>query len=281
MTFEIKHHTPAAGTNAGNGEITKEVWNEALDATMATSRLLGRTTPSAGPVEELTAEQVRTLINVEDGATANTGDVTAASAFSNDSRVILSDGTGKGVKVSSITFASGIMTGITSFYASFIQGGQLSMPDTGADHAAIFQMGTNLSASRTYTLAMPDGSYTYTFPGASVTLAALNLEDQTLAGGARVTVKDLGNLSGQTITPDPGDRPHQKLTNNGAGTIAPGSNYGDYYLDVINASGAGAITTSGWTKVSGDSFDTTTTSKFRCGCSVTADMSTMQILKVA
>lgn len=280
MTLEIKHHTPATGTNAGNGAINKERWNEALDATMATSRLLGRTTPSAGPVEELTAEQVRTLINVEDGATANTGDVTAASAFSNDSRVILSDGTGKGVKVSSITFASGIMTGITSFYASLVQAGQLSMPDTGADHAALFAMGTDLSATRTYTLNMPDGSYTYTFPAASVTFAALNLEDQTLTGGARVTVKDLGNTSGNTITPDPGDRAIQKVTNNGAWTLAPGSNSGCYLLSVINTTGAAVPTTSGFTKVDGV-FDTTTTSKFHCAVTVTSDYSILQILKVA
>lgn len=280
MTFEIKHHTPAAGTNAGNGEITKEVWNEALDATMATSHLLGRTTPSAGPVEELTATQVRTLINVADGATANTGDVTAASTFGNDNRVILSDGTGKGVKASGITFSSGTMTGVTSFYASLVQAGQLSMPDTGADHAALFAMGTNLSATRTYTLNMPDGSYTYTYPAASVTLAAINLEDQTLTGGARVTVKDLGNTSGNTITPDPGDRAIQKVTNNGSWTLAPGSNSGCYLLSVINTTGAAVPTTSGFTKVDGV-FDTTTTSKFHCAVTVTSDYSILQILKVA
>jgi hypothetical protein len=110
--------------------------------------------------------------------------------------------------------------------------------------------------------------------------AALNVEDQALTGGARVTVKDLGNLNGQTITPDPGDRPVQKITNNGAGTIAPGSNVGQYTLTVINATGAGAITTSSWTKVDG-AFDTTTTSKFVCSCIVTGDLSCMAILKVA
>lgn len=105
-------------------------------------------------------------------------------------------------------------------------------------------------------------------------------EDQTISGGARVTPKDLGNLSGSTITPDPGDRPMQKITNNGAGTIAPGSNVGNYLLSVLNTSGAGAITTSGWTKVDG-SFDTTTTSKFQCVCIVTADYSYMNIVKIA
>jgi hypothetical protein len=108
---------------------------------------------------------------------------------------------------------------------------------------------------------------------------AAAVEDQSITGGARITPKDLGNLSGVTITPDPGDRPIQKITNNGAGTIAPGSNFGQYTLTVINASGAGAITTSGWTKVDG-AFDTTAASKFLCSCIVTADFSCLTILKV-
>jgi hypothetical protein len=109
-----------------------------------------------------------------------------------------------------------------------------------------------------------------------------NVENQTaLTGGAGITPKDLGNLTGVTITPTPGNRGIQKITNNGAGTIAPGSNNGCYLLQVINTTGAGAVTTSGWTKVAGDSFDTTTTSKFLCHCVITADYSVLTILKVA
>ena len=110
--------------------------------------------------------------------------------------------------------------------------------------------------------------------------AMLSTEDQTLAGGARVTTKDLGNLSGNTITPDPGDRPIQKITNNGAGTVAPGSNQGSYLLVVKNTTGAGAITTSGWGKVSGDEFGTATTAEYLCHCVVVGDFSSMIILEV-
>jgi hypothetical protein len=110
--------------------------------------------------------------------------------------------------------------------------------------------------------------------------AKLNVEDQTLSGGARVTIKDLGNLSGASITPDPGDRPTQKVTNNGAGSILPGSNFGTYRLLVINTTGAGVITTTGWTLM-GDAFDTTTTSKFLCGAEVYNDMKVLTVMKVA
>lgn len=106
-------------------------------------------------------------------------------------------------------------------------------------------------------------------------LARLNTEDQTLSGGARVTVKDLGNLSGNTITPDPGDRAIQKITNNGAGTIAPGSNHGAYLIVLVNSSGAGAVTTSGFTSVAGDDLTTTNGHKFLGHVVVTADFSSL------
>jgi hypothetical protein len=43
---------------------------------------------------------------------------------------------------------------------------------------------------------------------------------------------------------------------------------GSLFLDITNNGSAGTITTSGWTKVSGDSFTTTNGHKFRCSCSI-------------
>lgn len=98
--------------------------------------------------------------------------------------------------------------------------------------------------------------------------AKLNVEDQTLIGGARVTSKDLGPISTGTLTLDPGDRPLQHYTNNGAHTLAPGLNTGSFLLDVTNGASAGAITLTGWTKVAGDAFTTTSGQKFRLHCSI-------------
>jgi hypothetical protein len=112
------------------------------------------------------------------------------------------------------------------------------------------------------------GDRTITLQDASGTIPLLDLEDQTLSGGARVTSKSLGTQSSGTLTPDPGDRPMQHYTNGGAHTLAPGSNVGPYLLDIVNNGSAGAITTSGWTKKTGDSFTTTDGHKFRCHCSV-------------
>lgn len=98
--------------------------------------------------------------------------------------------------------------------------------------------------------------------------AKLDVEDQVVTGGASITSKDLGTVSSGTGTLDMGDCPMQHYTNNGAHTLAPGSVTGSIILDITNGASAGTITTSGWTKVSGDSFTTTNGHKFRCHCSV-------------
>jgi hypothetical protein len=103
------------------------------------------------------------------------------------------------------------------------------------------------------------------------TVALLGTENQTLAGGAAVTVKDLGTQSAGTLTLDMGDRPLQKCVNGGAFTLAPGTVKGACLLTITNDGSAGTITTSGWTQVSGDSFTTTDSEKFLCHCVVDDD----------
>jgi hypothetical protein len=53
-------------------------------ANMATSTIKGRVTGSTGDPEDLTATQVRTLLNVADGATANAGTVTSVAVSGSD-----------------------------------------------------------------------------------------------------------------------------------------------------------------------------------------------------
>jgi hypothetical protein len=53
MAIEIKHAFTATGTDADNAEVGKAEWNAALSTSMATGRLLGRTTASAGAFEEI------------------------------------------------------------------------------------------------------------------------------------------------------------------------------------------------------------------------------------
>lgn len=54
MAVSLKHNTLAVGTDAGNGEIAKDEWNEEHAFTMATGKLLGRYSASTGAVQEIT-----------------------------------------------------------------------------------------------------------------------------------------------------------------------------------------------------------------------------------
>lgn len=215
----------------------------ALAALAATAGMLARTGAGAFAVRTLTAPAAGITVSNGDGASGN-----PTLALANDLSALEALGsTGLAARTATDTWAQRTITGT-------------------ANHISVTN-GNGVSGNPTLDI------------GSSVAL--LDTEDQTIAGGGRVTVKDLGNLSGTTITPDPGDRPIQKITNNGAGTIAPGSNNGCYILIVKNTTGAGAITTSGWQDVSGEAFDTTTTSEFVCHCTITADLSAMVINKVA
>lgn len=84
-----------------------------------------------------------------------------------------------------------------------------------------------------------------------------SVEGQTVAGGAAVTLKDLGTWTTGTCTPDPDDRPMQKLTANGSFTLAASSVNGATILKVTNGASAGTITFSGFTDGGGDDYATT------------------------
>ena len=102
-------------------------------------------------------------------------------------------------------------------------------------------------------------------------------EDIALTGGVIVTSKSLGTITTGTVTPDPGDRPQQHYTNGGAHTLGVSANAGSILLDITNDASAGAITTSGFTKVTGDSFTTTDGHKFRCHISIGNGGSLLQV----
>ena len=88
----------------------------------------------------------------------------------------------------------------------------------------------------------------------------------TITGGVRFTAFNLGNTSGATITPNPLNGNYQYCVNNGSPTAfnAPSS---DCAIDILisNFTGAGAITFTGYTVVSGnagDALTVTTTARF-------------------
>lgn len=123
-----------------------------------------------------------------------------------------------------------------------------------------------------------DGSTFAVTPG---TNAAQTLGTASLAWSTIFSLpvsSNLGTVSSGTTTPNPAI-PVQRYTNNGAHTLAPGSVEGYYIMKIANGASAGAITTSGWTIVIGDLFDTTSGSVFICSCIIVNGTSVLSVRK--
>lgn len=99
---------------------------------------------------------------------------------------------------------------------------------------------------------------------------------KTLTAGYTVTPYNAGTKSSGTFTPDPANGNQQYCTNGGAFTLAPPSSATSIVLEVLNNGSAGAVTTSGFTKVTG-SFTTTNGDKFACNIVKTQNYSLLQI----
>lgn len=67
MAISLTHTTTSAEPDSGDGKISSNAWNEAHTLTMATARILGRTTAGTGAVEELTAAGVKAFLDLEAG----------------------------------------------------------------------------------------------------------------------------------------------------------------------------------------------------------------------
>jgi hypothetical protein len=98
------------------------------------------------------------------------------------------------------------------------------------------------------------------------------------AAGANLTPYNAGTKSTGTYTPASTDGNFQYATNDGAHTLAPPATNCQICILYTNGSSAGAITTSGFTKVVGDSFTTTNTSKFMCYLTVNNSTSLLNIV---
>ena len=88
---------------------------------------------------------------------------------------------------------------------------------------------------------------------------------------------DLGTISTGTLTPNALNSNFQNVINNGAHTLAPPTANCAIVLVYENGASAGAVTTSGFTKVSGDTLTTTENHKFMMHICVCAGDSTLEI----
>jgi hypothetical protein len=101
--------------------------------------------------------------------------------------------------------------------------------------------------------------------------------NQNLTGGFTTTSYSAGTKSSGTFTLDALNGNIQHATNNGAHTLAPPTAPCTIILEYTNGASAGAITTSGFTEVSGESFTTTNTHKFICSVVKTNSWSALHV----
>lgn len=109
--------------------------------------------------------------------------------------------------------------------------------------------GKTLTANNSLTFAGTD-STTQTFPSSSASIIGSNVST-TLTVGYDATPYNAGTKSSGTFTPDKTNGNFQYAVNGGAHTLAPPSTNCTMIIQYTNNGSAGAITTSGFTKVSG------------------------------
>lgn len=100
---------------------------------------------------------------------------------------------------------------------------------------------------------------TFTLPNSSDTILTAGVTANLTAGFTTTSFSN-GTKSSGTFTPNAANGGIQHYTNGGAHTLAPPSSACTIILEVTNAS-AGAITTSGFSVVSGDAYDSSGTKK--------------------
>lgn len=150
MTLSLTHAFVSPIADEGDaGLVGPDEWNAGHTLTMATARLLGRTTAGTGAVEELTAAGVRSFLNVEDGATA---DQSAAEILA---ALLTVDGSGSGLDAdlldgqSSAAFATAAHTHPVADLSDASANGRSLI--SAADYAAMVSLlglviGTNVQA---------------------------------------------------------------------------------------------------------------------------------------
>lgn len=185
-----------------------------------------------------------------------------------DDDVTITGGTMDDVVIGSSTPVNGTFTALTSV-TTFTFGGTTFSNTTGADtNIATGTAGTDGNLAQWNA----DGDLV----DSSVTADQVLMADtaDVLTAGFATTPHGDGTKSSGTFTPDEADGNKQYITNGGAFTLAPPTNDTNIEIFITNNGSAGAITTSGFDKVTGDSFTTTDTHKFWCTIRTIDDGST-------
>ena len=172
---------------------------------------------------------------------AGTGDFSSNTASSVDGEIVLFSGTGG--KTGKRATGSGLAK-LTS--------GVLSTASSGTDYAPATSGSAILKGNGSGGFSSATAGTDYLDKGTTSLLTA----------GYTATSYSLGTVTTGTVTPSAANGNFQHLTANGAFTLAPPSATCCIDIEVLNGASAGTITTSGFTKVNGDTYATTNALKF-------------------
>lgn len=182
---------------------------------------------------------------------AGTGDFSSNTASSVDGEVVLFSGTGG--KTGKRATGSGLAK-LTS--------GVLGTAASGTDYAPATSGSAILKGNGSGGFSSATAGTDYLDKGTTSLLTA----------GYTATSYPAGTKSSGTFTPDPALGNFQHVTNNGAHTLAPPASVCTMILEYTNGASAGAITTSGFHKVTGDTYVTTSGKYFHFFITRTANI---------
>ena len=112
--------------------------------------------------------------------------------------------------------------------------------------AQTFSAAETFSGTVNFTGPFQVGGVVMAWPTAPATVAALNLSNQLVSGGANVVSFSIGTVSSGTTTINCGNGQQQYLTNNGPFILAAPVTDGACNVTIINGTTAGVVTFSGF-----------------------------------
>lgn len=110
--------------------------------------------------------------------------------------------------------------------------------------------------------------------------ALTDADSDTLTKGFDNTAHDADTQTTGTFTPDPADNNLQYFVNGGAFTLAPPASSCSVVLQMTNDGSAGAITTTGFTRVTGDTLTTTNGDDFLLFITVNNGFSLLNVVSL-